>query len=84
MAPLYRVGGNPYARINERLAALAFQYGWRLYTYQGPRRYKDTFAPQWGGAYLAYPRGRWVPGLLIDVAALVDGGYRRFLFGGRC
>lgn len=83
MAPLSRVGDNPYARINERLAALAFQYGGRFYNYQGLRRYKDKFAPQWVGSYLAYPRGLWVPGLLIDIAALVEGGYRRFLFGGR-
>ena len=35
----------------------------------------------WIGAYLAYPRGLWVPGLLVDIAALVSGGYRRFLIG---
>ncbi len=83
MAPLSAVGDNPYARINERLAALAFQYGGRFYNYQGLRRYKEKFGPEWTGAYLAYPRGSWVPGLLIDIAALVAGGYRRFLFGGR-
>jgi phosphatidylglycerol lysyltransferase len=81
MAPLSAVGDNPYARINERLAALAFQYGGRFYNYQGLRRYKEKFAPDWVGSYLAYPRGLWVPGLLIDIAALVAGGYRRFLFG---
>lgn len=81
MAPLSRVGDNPYARVNERLAALAFQYGNRFYNYQGVRKYKDKFKPQWVGSYLAYPRGLWVPGLLIDIAALVSGGYRRFLIG---
>jgi phosphatidylglycerol lysyltransferase len=80
MAPLSAVGDNPYARINERLAALAFQYGGRFYNYQGLRRYKEKFAPDWTGSYLAYPRGSWVPGLLIDIAALVAGGYRRFVF----
>ena len=79
MAPLSAVGDNPYARVNERLAALAFQYGGRFYNYQGLRRYKEKFAPDWVGSYLAYPRGLWVPGLLIDIAALVSGGYRRFL-----
>ncbi|MEO6688352.1 MAG: bifunctional lysylphosphatidylglycerol flippase/synthetase MprF [Dokdonella sp.] len=83
MAPLSAVGDNPYARVNERLAALAFQYGSRFYNYQGLRRYKEKFAPDWVGSYLAYPRGAWVPGLLIDIAALVAGGYRRFLIGGR-
>ena len=81
MAPLSRVGDNPYARVNERLAALAFQYGNRFYNYQGVRKYKDKFKPEWIGSYLAYPRGLWVPGLLIDIAALVSGGYRRLLVG---
>ena len=81
MAPLSAVGDNPYARINERLAALAFQYGGRFYNYQGLRRYKEKFQPEWTGSYLAYPRGLWVPGLLIDIAALVAGGYRRFVSG---
>lgn len=83
MAPLSAVGDNPYARINERLAALAFQYGGRFYNYQGLRHYKQKFQPQWTGAYLAYPRGLWVPGLLIDITALVAGGYRHLLLGGR-
>lgn len=81
MAPLSRVGDNPYARVNERLAALAFTYGNRFYNYQGVRKYKDKFKPEWVGSYLAYPRGLWVPGLLIDIAALVSGGYRRLLTG---
>ncbi|MEO8672127.1 MAG: bifunctional lysylphosphatidylglycerol flippase/synthetase MprF [Tahibacter sp.] len=81
MAPLSNVGANPYARINERLAALAFRYGNKRYNYQGLRRYKDKFKPEWTGSYLAYPRGLWVPGLLIDVAALVSGGYRKLLRG---
>jgi phosphatidylglycerol lysyltransferase len=81
MAPLSRVGDNPYARANERLAALAFQYGNRFYNYQGVRKYKDKFKPEWVGSYLAYPRGLWGPGLLIDIAALVSNGYRRLLLG---
>ena len=81
MAPLSRVGDNPYARANERLAAIAFRYGNRFYNYQGVRRYKDKFKPEWVGAYLAYPRGVWLPGLLIDISALVAGGYRKLLIG---
>ncbi|HXS73083.1 MAG TPA: bifunctional lysylphosphatidylglycerol flippase/synthetase MprF [Rhodanobacteraceae bacterium] len=81
MAPLANVGVHPYARVNEQLAALAFRYGNRLYNYQGLRQYKDKFKPEWTGAYLAYPRGLWVPGLLLDTTALIAGGYRRLLFG---
>ncbi len=79
MAPLSNVGTTPYARINERLAALAFRHGNRFYNYQGVRRYKEKFRPEWVGAYLAYPRGLWVPALLTDIAALVAGGYRRLV-----
>ncbi|EQD64416.1 lysyl-tRNA synthetase (class II) [mine drainage metagenome] len=79
MAPLSNVGTTPYARLNERLAALAFRHGNRFYNYQGVRRYKEKFRPEWVGAYLAYPRGLWVPALLTDIAALVAGGYRRML-----
>lgn len=79
MAPLSNVGTTPYARLNERLAALAFRHGNRFYNYQGLRRYKEKFRPEWVGAYLAYPRGLWVPALLTDIAALVAGGYRRML-----
>jgi phosphatidylglycerol lysyltransferase len=49
MAPLSRVGDNQYARFNERLASLAFRYGSSLYNYQGVRRYKDKFKPEWTG-----------------------------------
>jgi phosphatidylglycerol lysyltransferase len=79
MAPLSNVGTTPYARLNERLAALAFRHGNRFYNYQGLRHYKEKFRPEWVGAYLAYPRGLWVPALLTDIAALVAGGYRRML-----
>ncbi len=81
MAPLSNVGASPYARINERLAALAFRYGNTRYNYQGVRRYKEKFRPEWTGAYLAYPRGLWVPVLLSDIAALVACGYRHLLRG---
>jgi phosphatidylglycerol lysyltransferase len=72
----------PVRALQRALASLAFRYGSSLYNYQGVRRYKDKFKPEWTGTYLAYPRGVWVPGLLIDIAALVSGGYRRFLIGG--
>ncbi len=79
VAPLSNVGTTPYARLNERLAALAFRLGTRFYNYQGIRRFKEKFRPDWVGAYLAYPRGLSVPLLLTDVAALVAGGWRRLL-----
>ncbi len=79
MAPLSGVGETQYSRRGERLAALAYKYGGRLYNYSGLRRYKEKFDPQWQSAYLAYPYGRSPQALLLEIAALVAGGYLKVL-----
>jgi len=79
MAPLAGVGETRYARPRERVARLAFEHGSRLYNYKGLRSFKEKFGPEWRGAYLAYPPFTPLPMLLVDLAALVAGGYRRIL-----
>ena len=80
MAPLGGVGESRYARAGEKVARLAFKYGNRFYNYKGLRSFKDKFHPQWRSVYLAYPAFSPVPGLLMDSAALIAGGYRRIFF----
>lgn len=77
MAPLSGVGNSRYARPDERLARLAYDYGSRLYNYKGVRSFKEKFHPQWQSRYIAYPFYRSLPMLLVDIAALVAGGYSR-------
>lgn len=79
MAPLSGVGNTRYARPDERLARLAYDYGSRLYNYKGVRSFKEKFHPQWQSRYIAYPLYRPLPTLLIDIAALIAGGYGRIL-----
>jgi phosphatidylglycerol lysyltransferase len=79
MAPLSGVGNVRYARPDERLAGLAYDYGSRLYNYKGLRGFKEKFYPVWQSRYIAYPLYRPLPTLLVDLAALVAGGYRRIL-----
>jgi phosphatidylglycerol lysyltransferase len=83
MAPLAGVGETRYARPRERMARLAFEHGNRLYSYKGLRSFKEKFHPEWRGSYLAYPPFTPLPMLLIDIAALVAGGYRRIVTRGR-
>jgi len=83
MAPLAGVGETRYARPRERLARLAYEHGTRLYNYKGLRSFKEKFHPEWRGSYLAYPPFTPLPTLLLDIAALVAGGYRRILWRGR-
>jgi phosphatidylglycerol lysyltransferase len=82
MAPLSGVGQCRFARRQERLARFAFDYGSRLYNYKGLRTFKDKFNPIWEGRYIAYPVLTPLPPLLVDIAALIAGGYRRLLWPG--
>jgi phosphatidylglycerol lysyltransferase len=77
MAPLSGVGNTRYARPDERLAGLAYDYGSRIYNYKGLRSFKEKFHPVWQSRYIAYPLYRPLPTLLVDLAALIAGGYRQ-------
>ena len=80
MAPLSGVGKHRYSRPDERLARFAYDYGNRLYNYKGLRSFKEKFHPQWRGRYIAYPLSTPLPALLVDIAALIAGGYRHIFF----
>ncbi len=80
LAPLSGVGGNRYARAGEKVARFAFEYGNRFYNYKGLRSFKEKFHPLWRGSYLAYPVLTPLPPLLMDIAALIAGGYRYIFF----
>jgi phosphatidylglycerol lysyltransferase len=82
MAPLSGVGHSRFARPQERLARYAYDYGSRLYNYKGLRAFKEKFNPRWQGRYIAYPLLTPLPTLLVDIAALIAGGYRRLLWPG--
>jgi lysylphosphatidylglycerol synthetase-like protein (DUF2156 family) len=75
MAPLSGVGRSPWSPRDERLLKLVYEFGNRFYNYKGLRHYKEKFHPQWRGMYLAYPRGRALAPILLDLTALITGGY---------
>lgn len=79
VAPLSNVGRSRYARIPEKAGRLAFEHGNRFYSYKGLRSFKEKYSPQWHGVYLAYRPGSPLPALLLDITALIAGGYRRLL-----
>jgi phosphatidylglycerol lysyltransferase len=79
MAPLSGVGETSWSRRDERLLRLVYELGTSWYNYKGLRRYKEKFNPQWRSLYLAWPHDLAVHPILIDLAVLVAGGYRRLL-----
>ena len=79
IAPLSGVGASRHARASEKVARLAFEHGSRFYSYKGLRSFKAKFSPEWHAMYLSHRPRSALPGLLLDIAALIAGGYRRLL-----
>ncbi|MCP0887547.1 bifunctional lysylphosphatidylglycerol flippase/synthetase MprF [Ligilactobacillus sp. WILCCON 0076] len=54
MAPLSNVGESQFSFLEEKIAHLIYQYGYKLYAFQGLRAYKDKYATAWHSKYIAY------------------------------
>ncbi len=76
MAPLSGLETHPLAPLWHRLGTALFRNGEHFYNFQGLRAYKQKFDPDWKPRYLACPGGLALPGMLLDVATLIGGGWR--------
>lgn len=76
MAPLAGLETHPLAPLWHRLGTTLFRNGEHFYNFQGLRAYKQKFDPEWKPRYLAGPGGLALPGVLLDVATLIGGGWR--------
>ncbi|WEV54794.1 bifunctional lysylphosphatidylglycerol flippase/synthetase MprF [Leuconostocaceae bacterium ESL0723] len=56
MSPLAGVGQHYQSFGRERLANLVYQFGSRIYSFEGLYHYKNKFAQQWTPRYIAYSR----------------------------
>ncbi len=74
MAPLAGLEAHPLAPLWHRLGTVIYRQGEHFYNFQGLRAFKAKFEPQWQPRYLAGPGGVALPGVLLDVAALIGGG----------
>ena len=75
MAPLSGLEGDGDSPLWRRLATLVFRHGEHFYNFRGLRAYKQKFGPAWTPLYLASPGGVALPAILLDVTALIAGGY---------
>jgi phosphatidylglycerol lysyltransferase len=76
MAPLSGFEDRALAPLWSRIGSFVFRHGEHFYNFQGIRRYKDKFEPEWKPKYLASPGGLSLPVILKDVAALIGGGLK--------
>jgi len=76
MAPLAGLEGRALAPFWQRAGAFAYRHGEHFYNFQGVRRYKQQFDPEWEPRYLVAPGGLVLPRVLANVATLVSGGLK--------
>ncbi|MEE1867402.1 bifunctional lysylphosphatidylglycerol flippase/synthetase MprF [Pseudomonas auratipiscis] len=74
MVPLAGLQPRRGAPLTQRLGSMVFQRGEQLYNFQGLRRFKDKFQPDWEPRYMAVPAGLDPLVALADTAALIAGG----------
>ncbi|CAN7652563.1 bifunctional lysylphosphatidylglycerol flippase/synthetase MprF [Aquipseudomonas alcaligenes] len=75
MVPLAGLQPRRGAPLTQRLGALVFRRGEQFYNFQGLRRFKDKFQPEWEPRYMAVPAGLDPLVALADTAALIAGGF---------
>jgi phosphatidylglycerol lysyltransferase len=80
MAPLSGLEGHPLAPYWHKLGRLVHRYGEPFYNFDGLRRYKEKFNPEWRPRYLASPGGLVLPRVILDAAALVAGGVKEVVW----
>jgi phosphatidylglycerol lysyltransferase len=75
MAPLAGLEQRPLAPLWHKLGNLIFHHAENFYNFEGLRKYKEKFDPQWQPRYLACPGG-WLnlSAALFDSSRLISGG----------
>lgn len=79
MAPLSGLEERSGAPLWHRFGRLVYQHGGHFYNFRGLRHYKEKFQPAWTPRYLASPGGLVLPAVLVDVTALIAGGFAGIL-----
>jgi phosphatidylglycerol lysyltransferase len=79
MAPLSGLEEHPLAPTWHKLGRMVQRYGEMFYPFEGLRKYKEKFLPEWRPRYLAAPDGLASAGALLDVTALISGGVGKVL-----
>jgi phosphatidylglycerol lysyltransferase len=76
MAPLSGLVDRNLTRLWIRFGSFVFRYGEHFYNFQGLRKYKEKFKPEWHPKYLICPGGLAVPRILNNVLSLTSGGLK--------
>jgi len=73
MAPLAGLEAHRLAPAWHKVGRFVYRHGEEFYNFEGLRRFKDKFLPEWRPRYLAAPGRLALPRVLFDVTALISG-----------
>ena len=76
LAPFSGLENRALAPLWNRLGAFVFRHGEHFYNFQGLRRYKEKFDPEWRPKYLVSPGGLALPQIFANLATLISGGVK--------
>ncbi|MFD1672304.1 bifunctional lysylphosphatidylglycerol flippase/synthetase MprF [Agrilactobacillus yilanensis] len=72
MAPLANVGIYKNSFLDERVAHLIYQYGYRFYSFEGLRSYKNKYVTKWVPRYIVYPRQQSLVFTMLQLMLVVN------------
>ena len=72
MAPLSNVGESQFSFIEEKAAHFIYEYGYRLYGFQGLRNYKEKYADIWLSRYTVYRKKSSLVGSTLALVSVVN------------
>ena len=74
MAPMSGLNDHPFSGYWAQLGNTIFKRGGRFYNFQGLRRYKEKFSPQWEARYLLCTSKLVLPKTLKNLLTLINRG----------
>ncbi|MEX0380237.1 bifunctional lysylphosphatidylglycerol flippase/synthetase MprF [Leuconostoc sp. MS02] len=77
MSPLANVGQHRQSFGRERLANLVYQFGSKVYSFEGLHHYKSKFTKNWVPMYIAYSRKSWILMVMIGLLKIDNKGVAR-------
>ena len=80
MAPPAGLETYSEALLWSRVGGFVYRHAEHFYNFEGLRRYKAKFAPQWTPLYLASPGGLALAPILVDVTSLIASGLGGIVF----
>ena len=76
MAPLSGLANNPLAPNYAKIGNMVFRHGGHFYNFEGLRKYKEKFEPDWIPRYVACSNGLFLPIILSNISVLISGGVK--------